>query len=70
MNFRLLPAKFRFFFLLFSIAFVLASCNRGGGASGSDIASAEKNADVAEKVPEVILKSQPMILAIFSLAKK
>jgi len=53
MNFRLLPAKFRFFFLLFSIAFVLASCNRGGGASGSDIASAEKNADVAEKVPEV-----------------
>lgn len=50
---RLLTAKFQLFFLLFSIAFVLVSCNRGGGASDSNIAFAEKNADFAEKAPEI-----------------
>lgn len=50
---RLLTAKFPFFFLVLSIAFVLVSCNRGGGAPDSNTAFAEKNADVAEKVPGI-----------------
>lgn len=49
----MLLVRFRFIFLLFSIALVFISCNRGGGASGSGPAFAEKTADMAEKAPEI-----------------